>query len=54
MIENVWLAPELTDTDPEGEMEPPVPADAVRAYVFTAFAVKVAASVWLAVTLLKV
>ncbi len=55
---NILVAPELTETEPEGLMEPPVPADAVRVYVFTEVpeevAEKVADIVWLAVTLLKV
>jgi hypothetical protein len=28
---NAWLAPWLTETEPEGEMLPPVPAEAVIA-----------------------
>lgn len=30
---NVWLAPLLTSTAPVGEIEPPVPADAVMLYL---------------------
>ena len=48
---NDWLDPWLTDTDPLGEIVPPVPAEAVMVYVFTE---NVALMVWLAVTLLKV
>ena len=29
VIEKPWLDPLLTDTEPDGEMAPPVPADAV-------------------------
>ena len=29
VMRKVWLVPELTLTLPEGEMEPPVPAEAV-------------------------
>ena len=28
-IENVRLLPDVTETEPEGEIDPPVPADAV-------------------------
>jgi hypothetical protein len=30
-MEKVWLDPELTETVPAGEMEPPAPAEAVIA-----------------------
>jgi hypothetical protein len=32
---NVWLLPELTETEPEGLIDPPVPTEAVIVYVFT-------------------
>ena len=47
---NDWFDPWLTDTDPLGEIVPPVPAEAVMVYVFTE---NVALIVWFAVTLLK-
>ncbi|OHD22671.1 MAG: hypothetical protein A2064_10740 [Spirochaetes bacterium GWB1_66_5] len=31
------MLPSVTDTVPEGEMEPPVPAEAVMVYVVTGF-----------------
>jgi hypothetical protein len=36
VIVNVWVAPPLTATAPDGETEPPGPADALIVYVFTA------------------
>ena len=51
VIVKVWFDPPLTATAPEGDMEPPVPADALIVYVFTA---KLADIVWFAVTLLNV
>ena len=32
-MEKLWLAPELTETEPDGEMEPPAPAEVVIVYV---------------------
>src|SRR5216117_1563184 len=46
-----WCAPQLTVTEPLGEIEPPLPALAAMANVLTA---KLAAIVWPAVTLVKV
>ena len=51
VIEKVWFEPPLTATAPEGDMEPPVPADALIVNVLTA---KLADIVWLEVTLVKV
>jgi hypothetical protein len=48
VIEKVWLEPPLTATAPEGDMEPPVPADALIVKVLRA---KLATIVWFAVTL---
>jgi hypothetical protein len=50
-MEKVLFEPWLTDTAPDGEIVPPVPADAVIVYEI---AEKVALMVWAAVTLLKV
>ncbi|TMG82452.1 MAG: hypothetical protein E6H78_14685 [Betaproteobacteria bacterium] len=48
---NVWLATALTVTLPAGEILPLAPADAAMVNVLIA---KLAAIVWLAMTLLKV
>ena len=50
----VWFAPEATETEPEGEMDPPEPADADMVYVAGVWAAKVADTVWPAVILDKV
>src|SRR5207249_841609 len=46
-IVNVWFEPQFTLTVPDGEMVPPVPADAVMLKVLM---LKLAEIVWLAVT----
>ena len=48
---NAWLEPQFTDTAPLGEMAPFAPADAVIVSMSIA---KLAAIVWLAVTLVNV
>jgi hypothetical protein len=53
VIVNVWLAPELTVTEPVGEIVPPAPADAAIVNVVV-LAANEAAMVWFAVTLLNV
>ena len=52
VIVKLRLPPELTLTFPNGEMVPPVPAEAVIVYVLVV-EVNVALIVWLAVTLVK-
>jgi hypothetical protein len=54
VIVNVLLAPDATVTVPEGEIIPPVPAEALMVYEVLLLAVKLAEIVWFAVTLLKV
>ena len=50
-IVKVWFAPQFTDTLPEGEIVPPLPAEAEIVYVIT---LNDAEMVWFAVTLLNV
>ena len=54
VIVKVLLDPEVTLTLPDGEIVPPVPAEAEMVYVVAVAAAKVAAIVRFAVTLEKV